>query len=213
MKKNNKNGFVLVETLIVVVFVAAIFSIIFLNFYPLIGEYERRENYDDVESKYGAYWVKKMIQESNWKDSESYYGFINGTLEYPKGVYVSIDNNSIENLPLNIENEEYYKKLFKKQNINAFIFTKYNLTDLKTLINNNMKENNKDYSSSYPSISEGFKDYIKYLPNYTHESLNGSKYRILIEFKHDSPSKSNFIGDEDITEYPYYTYATLEVTK
>ena len=49
MKKNNKNGFVLVETLIVVVFVAAIFSIMFLNFYPLIGEYERRENYDDVE--------------------------------------------------------------------------------------------------------------------------------------------------------------------
>ena len=60
MKKNNK-GFVLVETLVVTVFVAAVFSVIYINFYPLIGEYERRDFYDDLDSKYGAYWVKSII--------------------------------------------------------------------------------------------------------------------------------------------------------
>ena len=54
MKKNNK-GFVLVETLVVTVFVMAVFSVIYISFYPLAGEYERRESYDDVDSKYGAY--------------------------------------------------------------------------------------------------------------------------------------------------------------
>ena len=45
MKKNNK-GFVLVETLVVTVFVAAVFSVIYINFYPLVGEYERRDFYN-----------------------------------------------------------------------------------------------------------------------------------------------------------------------
>ena len=65
MKKNNK-GFVLVETLIVTVFVMAVFSVIYINFYPLAGEYERREFYDDVDSKYSAYWVKRFIQGSTY---------------------------------------------------------------------------------------------------------------------------------------------------
>ena len=40
-KKSNNKGFILVETLIVSVFIMAIFSILYTNFFPLIGEYER----------------------------------------------------------------------------------------------------------------------------------------------------------------------------
>ena len=47
--KLNKKGFVLAETLVVAVFMATIFTIIYVNFYPLIGEYEKREVYDDVD--------------------------------------------------------------------------------------------------------------------------------------------------------------------
>ena len=65
MKKNNK-GFVLVETLVVTVFVMAVFSVIYVNFYPLAGEYERREFYDDVDSKYETYWIKRFIQSSSY---------------------------------------------------------------------------------------------------------------------------------------------------
>ena len=55
MKKINNKGFVLAETLVVTVFLMILFTMIYSNFYPLIGEYEKRENYDDVDGKYVAY--------------------------------------------------------------------------------------------------------------------------------------------------------------
>ncbi len=66
MKKLNNNGFVLAETLIVTVFVLTLFSMIYRNFYPIIGLYEQRETYDDVDGKYVAYWVKKIIENNNF---------------------------------------------------------------------------------------------------------------------------------------------------
>ena len=66
MKKMGNKGFVLAETLIVSVFLMVMFTMIYSNFYPLIGEYEKRENYDDVDGKYTAYWVKKMIESDGY---------------------------------------------------------------------------------------------------------------------------------------------------
>ena len=54
MFKMNKKGFVLVETLIVTVFVATIFTVMYTNFFPMFGEYERREKYDDIDSIYSS---------------------------------------------------------------------------------------------------------------------------------------------------------------
>lgn len=65
--KNNSKGFVLAETLVVSVFLMAIFILIYTSFYPLIGEYERRETYDDIDGKYAAYWVKRLIEDSSYK--------------------------------------------------------------------------------------------------------------------------------------------------
>ena len=62
MKKINNKGFILAETLVVSVFLMVIFAMIYANFYPVIGEYEKRENYDDVDGKYAAYWIKRMIE-------------------------------------------------------------------------------------------------------------------------------------------------------
>ena len=62
MKKLDNKGFILAETLIVSVFLMVIFTMIYTNFYPLIGEYEKRENYDDVDGKYTAYWIKKLVE-------------------------------------------------------------------------------------------------------------------------------------------------------
>lgn len=67
MKKINQNGFVLAETLVVAVFIMAIFTLIFSNFYPLIGEYEKRETYDDVDGKYAVYWIRRMIEDSAYQ--------------------------------------------------------------------------------------------------------------------------------------------------
>lgn len=66
MKKNNNRGFVLAETLIVTVFLLVIFSMLYSNFYPLIGEYEKRESYDDIDSKYAVYWLRKLIEDRSY---------------------------------------------------------------------------------------------------------------------------------------------------
>ena len=59
MFKLNKKGFALVETLIVSVFVATVFTIMYTNFFPMFGEYERRERYDDVDSIYRTFVLKR----------------------------------------------------------------------------------------------------------------------------------------------------------
>ena len=65
MLKLNNKGFVLIETLVTAVFVMAIFSIIYANFYPIMAEYEKRESYDDLDSKYAVYWIKRIIQSNS----------------------------------------------------------------------------------------------------------------------------------------------------
>ena len=51
IKKINNKGFVLAETLIVTVIILTLFTMIYINFYPLIGEYEKREVYDMTQKK------------------------------------------------------------------------------------------------------------------------------------------------------------------
>ena len=72
MKKNSQSGFVLAETLVVTVFLMIIFSMIFRNFYPLIGEYEKRENYNDMDSLYSIYWIKKLVESPNYQINDDY---------------------------------------------------------------------------------------------------------------------------------------------
>ena len=80
-KRLDNRGFVLVETLIVAVAVSAIFALVFKHFYPLIGEYQRREDYDDIDSKYGTYWIKRMIQDQDYKFSD-HFVTMNGTYKF-----------------------------------------------------------------------------------------------------------------------------------
>ena len=67
MKKLNNSGFILAETLVVTVFLMVIFTMLYTNYYPLMGEYQKRENYDDVDGKYVAYWIKKLIEDGSYE--------------------------------------------------------------------------------------------------------------------------------------------------
>ena len=62
----DNKGFVLAETLVVTVFLSIIFTMIYQNFYPLIGEYEKRENYNDVDGTYSVYWLKNLIEDGSY---------------------------------------------------------------------------------------------------------------------------------------------------
>ena len=61
MKQIDNQGFLMVETIIVAVFVIGICTFLFTNFLPLIADYERVSDYDNVDTKYKAHEIRKML--------------------------------------------------------------------------------------------------------------------------------------------------------
>lgn len=188
MKKNNK-GFVLVETLVVTVFVMAIFSVIYINFYPLAGEYERREFYDDVDSIYGAYWMKRFIQGAAY----DFYRAGGPADTIASNKYVSFSCND-----LGVATEvTYCTNLWSRLHIKQVIITDYDLTEFKQKL--------QDDDSLANSLGSSFTSYLELLPNFLVSSLNGAQYRVMIEFERYMDS------DEDSDTY--YTYANMEILR
>ena len=61
MKLLNKKGFILVETLIVTIFVATLFILVYQNIVPSIGQYEALATYDDIDSVYASNLYKQLL--------------------------------------------------------------------------------------------------------------------------------------------------------
>ena len=198
MKKNNK-GFVLVETLVVTVFVAAVFSVIYINFYPLIGEYERRDFYDDLDSKYGAYWVKVFLQRSNFSFASSDTGITS------RGYYYwDSANNFCEEFPDGSSDRSFCFTMTDRLHVKSIIVTRYRL-DGKETATVAPTINFKQQVMTNTTIHEEFQSYIEFLPNYVVPSLNGAKYRVLVEFER--------VADSSEDAKTYYTYANMEVVR
>ena len=188
MKKLNSKGFVMTETLVVAVFIMGIFGIMYNNYYPLIGEYERREVFDDVDSKYGAFWIKRFIQHSSYDLSAAQKNTINSN------GYVLFSCNNINNDYRKTMCNKLLKELeVKDYNLQPKVYiTKYNLESFKNYV---------EADTNYATFSGGFSDYVNFLPNYRVPSLNDADYRVLIEF------------DRNKNGLNYTTYATIEVKK
>lgn len=188
MKKLNSKGFVMTETLVVAVFIMGIFGIMYNNYYPLIGEYERREVFDDVDSKYGAFWIKRFIQHSSYNLSAAEKNTINSN------GYVLFSCNNINNDYRKTMCNKLLKELeVKDYNVQPKVYiTKYNLESFKNYV---------AADTNYATFSGGFSDYVNFLPIYRVPSLNDAAYRVLIEF------------DRNKNGLNYTTYATIEVKK
>lgn len=198
MKKNNK-GFVLVETLVVTVFVAAVFSVIYINFYPLVGEYERRDFYDDLDSKYGAYWIKVFLQRSNFNFTSSNTGIAS------RGYYYWDSASSFcGEFPDGSSDRSFCLTMTDRLHVKSIIVTRYRL-DGKETATETRTINFKEQVATNNDINENFQSYIEFLPDYVVPSLNGAKYRVLVEFKRPADSSE---GSET-----YYTYANMEVVR
>lgn len=230
MKKNkalNNKGFVLAETLIVAVSISVMFALVFKNFYPLMGEYEVRENYDDIDSKYGTYWIKKFIQSCDYNSSFiSVLGDTNPSTN-PGFVQFSCDNINNET------SKSMCKELIKKLEIscddinttdieacngtlNPHIYiTKFNLVKKDPSTGAVVEDLKKKFYES-TSISEDVKNYIRYLPEYSKiTSLNNAQYRIIVEYyrhRFDTPEVSPNVYQFD-PDNDFKTYATIEVKK
>ncbi len=164
LQKQKRNGFALAETVVVSVFVMAIFSMIYTNFYPLMGEYERRETYDDVDSKYASYWIKRLIQSDDFIFSTTTKNNINGSTAYQK---ITCNNTYFKGDKINLCNQLYQSFGVK----NVYLIT-YNTQKFRTKVTSNPS-----------SFSAGLEEYVLYLPNYSSPSLNNAKYRIIVEYQ------------------------------
>ena len=228
-KLNNK-GFVLVETLIVAVAVAAIFSLVFKHFYPLMGEYERREDYDDIDSKYGTYWVKRLIQsdyynfEENRNDisTKGYSKFNCNNIADP--VKKNMCNQLLVDLEVSCDDITSSNKIEKCDGTRLphIYITPYQLRNApESLVNHTSVPdgNVKDViiDDNTQTFSDGLKDYLLYLPDYSKvQSLNGANYRIIIEYyrhRFDNEDDPVDATSYEIDDFDFYTYSTIEVIK
>lgn len=68
--KKNKKGFILIELLIVAVFTASLFTFLYVNIIPIMGDYEQKEKYDTIDSKYILYDLRQelLTYDSNGTD-------------------------------------------------------------------------------------------------------------------------------------------------
>lgn len=155
MKKMNNKGFALVETLIVSAFVMGIFSLMFTNFYPMIGEYEKRENYDDIDSVYKTYYLKNKIEQC--------------FTDTPNNVINNVFPQSTSLVKNKDDCHDSLNAMANKFKVNKIILTNYNISDIKNSIS---------ISDSY------FKDYVSSLPDFT-SNPKGLKYRIIVEYQVD----------------------------
>ena len=164
----NKKGFMLVETLIVGVFIMGIFSLLYTNFFPLIGEYERYKDYDTVESTYIAHWAR-MIALKGLPDS-SYNTAKN------KG-YLDITDCSLYTTSDGQQNCAAFKTM---NNVSKIYLTPYSTSTFKSFV----KDNN--------SFSRSFREYIAYLPTYsknTSKTPTSGYYRVIVEYVSDNTYK------------------------
>ena len=208
MKKINNKGFVLAETLIVTVFVMTIFTMLYVNFFPLLGEYSKREFYDDIDSKYDSYWFKRMIQNPIFFSDSTFETKID---EIERNLYAEITCDDFESDYVDICKE--YTNLIVDQDENGKPMITILLTNYAIGLNNNPEVSFKhkieqDAKSNDPKFSANFQEYISYLPAFAlNESPNGAQYRIIIEFKRKIDI--NATGKDNL----YHTYSTIEILR
>ncbi len=156
LKKLNNRGFMLVETLITTVFIMVIFSLIYTNLMPFVGEYERMENYDTVESVYVAHWARKLVLDGL---PDSYFNTVktNG--------YVKLDANSF-----NADIRDLVNGYLIANGVEQIYLTTYNT------------EKFKNYVSNSDSFERDFEEYIAYLPSYKNNAAKQNYYRVIVEY-------------------------------
>lgn len=128
MKYQNKKGFVLLETLIVTIFTLIIFTVLYTSVVPLLGRYDSLSYYNDLDTTYDLYYLKKMLlADSN---------------------YESISNLDYKNITCGSLNDiETCQDYFKSLDINPTTGDEVIYLDLSKLNNyvNNLSDDVKDY--------------------------------------------------------------------
>lgn len=170
---DNNGGFVIVETIIVSIFVIGICTFLFSNFLPLIGDYERISNYDDLDSKYKVHEIRKMILRDTLNDYS--IGNIFTEVKTSNSKYFRYEND------VTSKNNKICDKLKSKKYCNLLLGKKF--LDVKEIIITPFKLSEvKQSIKEDKNISRAVKEYIDYLPKYDKYSGKDNYYRIVVVF-------------------------------
>ena len=166
--EKQKNGFVIVETIVVVVFVLGLITFLFYNVLPLVGEYERISRYDSISSKYDAHMIKKMLLKDGCK--------LQNILSFGSRSYSHFPGTE---LCLYIDNKNYCEKLLSEDflDVKEIIITNY-------VVNDTFKEN------ANAALGREATDYINQLPAFNNPSISAYHYqkRLIVIFNDGSAS-------------------------
>lgn len=166
MKKTNKNGFVLAEAIVVAVFVLSLFTFLFSNLVPLVGEYEAHEKYDTIDGVYNTNLIRTMIM----TDSN-----VNNVLHLGSADYKYFENDDICDPWL--ENPNFCKKLLSSSflNVKAIYVTWYRTIEIKKEV--------EDNPSNFP---RAFREYIDTIDKFTQPTSSAyDKYKRIIVHYND----------------------------
>jgi hypothetical protein len=160
----NNKGFVLVETIITSVFVLSLFTFIIANIIPLIGEYEKRADYDSIESIYDAHMIRKMILKSDERR-------VTNLVSLPDEGYYLFENSDI---CLYLSNINYCNKLLSRSylDVSKIVLTTYTISD--------------DFVQRSKDFGRALNEYITQMQRYNNTGLSPTQYaferRLIIEF-------------------------------
>ncbi|HPE14875.1 MAG TPA: glycine-rich protein [Bacilli bacterium] len=165
MRKMNNKGFMIVEVLVVTVVVMIIFLVIYSNFYPLVGEYERRLEYSDVESKYALFNIKKIY--ANRSNGNRYK--VRSDFGVEDTVYIDLLETVNDELVCKSDyilanDQTYCNTLVNSLGIERIIVSEYNTLSLKG-----------------QNIEAKLNKYIDYLPEYSSFINDNTMYRMIIK--------------------------------
>lgn len=210
-KMQNNRGFALAETLIGAVFVMAILIVLFENYYPLVGKYERYDNYDDLDSKYIIHYLREIIEVDANKTqvfsklgSNNYYEFkeVATRDENITSTYTPNELCTLLSVKDNFNNKQYCQNFISEAGITKIYLTKYDTTDFKNQIKNHILTSGEDDIN----ISRPLELYVNYMPTFIGTAEKGTQgyYRLLIEIRHEGI-------DSDTDADTYYSYTNIEV--
>lgn len=176
-----KDGFVLVEAIVVISFILGIITFIFTNMLPIIGEYEKIDKYDEIVDKYNVHIIRKMLLKDN--DCK-----VKNILEYPTDKYFYVFEGT--EICRYLQNINYCTKLLSRDylDVKNIIIAKYNVTELKSASN----EFNRNLS-----------EYINLMPKYDklESTLLGyaKTRRLIVEFNDGSISNIELLMSNNPT--------------
>ena len=150
MKK--KNGFVFVETIITIVFVAAALLVLFGIYRSAITEEKRRIYYDDMGYLYRNYYIADfLINESEINE------YKNEILGDKYAIQINAETNKLFNDRQKAEGKpEELKSIIEEFNVNEMMIVSKEIVE-----NCYSKENKEKCEKSYEGLNEGSKKYLE----------------------------------------------------